>query len=82
MANEAKVFELDYYGNKISVQQHFLAGTSIYRVQFRDQRSPLVITRAINANAARWWTSVPEGRQREAEEIGPLIAEYIRKNQG
>lgn len=74
-------FDLDYKGSKIKVQEHFLSGTTIYRIQFADQRPPLVITRATNANAARWWTSIPEGRQWEAEEIGPIIAEYIMSKQ-
>jgi hypothetical protein len=26
----------------------------------------------------KFWTSIPEGRQEEAEEVGKLIAAYIR----
>jgi len=81
MENSTGIFELDYKGVKIKVQKHSIAGQVLYRVQFRDKRPPLVITRATNANAARWWTSIPEGRQGEAEEIGPLIAEYLKAKQ-
>lgn len=81
MENGTEIINLDYKGGKISVQRHSVAGQIIYHVQFQDKRPPLVITRAINANAARWWTTIPEGRQREAEEIGPLIAEYLKTRQ-
>ncbi|HLG40129.1 MAG TPA: hypothetical protein VI461_10690 [Chitinophagaceae bacterium] len=81
MASEADPFELEYEGFKIRVQRHNVANTFVYHVVFQDKRPPLAITRATNANAARWWTSIPEGRQPEAEQIGPLIAEYIQKNE-
>ncbi len=81
MENNANIFELNFKGEKISVQRHLLSNQTIYRILFSDKRTPLVITRALNENAARWWTSIPEGRQREANEIGPLIAEYINLHQ-
>ena len=81
MGTETEIFDLNYKGAKIKVQQHIVTNQVVYRVQFGDRRLPLIITRATNANAARWWTSVPEGRQKEAEEIGPLIAEYIKSKQ-
>ena len=74
-------FELDFNDGKIRVQRHFVSNQTIYRVVFSDKRDPLVFTRALTDSAAHWWTSIPEGRQREAEEIGPLIADYIKANQ-
>jgi hypothetical protein len=74
-------FDIDYKESKIRVQRHSVAGQTIYRVQFPDKRPPLVVTRALHANANRFWTSIPEGRQMEAEEIGPLIAEYLKGKQ-
>ncbi len=50
----------------------------IFRIQFAYNQAPLVITRAVHANANHFWTSIPEGRQKEAEEIGPLISEYFK----
>ncbi len=81
MGNETEPFELTYHKIKIRVQQHTVANSFVYHIIFHDKRQPLVITRAINANAARWWTSIPEGRQSEAEEIGSLIAEHIKSIQ-
>ena len=81
MENSQDIFELDFKDGKILVQRHFVATQTIYRIIFSDKRNPLVVTRSLTDNATRWWTSIPEGRQREAEEIGPLIANYIKSNQ-
>ena len=80
MENDLDIFELDFKDGKIRVQRHFVSQQTIYRIVFSDKRDPLVVTRAFIDNAVRWWTSIPEGRQRKAEEIGPLIAEYIKSN--
>ncbi len=81
MKNNEDIFDLDFKNEKISVERHFVANQTIYRILFSDKTAPLVITRALNENAARWWTSIPEGRQKEANEIGPLIADYIKSHQ-
>ena len=78
MENTLNNFELDFKESKIKVQKHSLAGQVIFRIQFSDNRSPLAITRAMHANMNRFWTSIPEGRQREAEEVGLLISEYFK----
>lgn len=80
MPDEALLFELEYKGSKIMVRKHVVAGQVVYRVQFPDRRQPLVLHRALDANASRFWTSLPEGRQREAEEIGNLISAYFKSN--
>jgi hypothetical protein len=81
MENGLDIFELDFKDGKIRVQLHFVSHQTIYRIVFSDKRSPLVVTRALTDNAAPWWTSIPEGRLREAEEVGPLIENYIKANQ-
>ena len=81
MENGIDIFELDFKNGKIRIQRHLVSQQIIYRIVFSDKRSPLVVTRALTDNASRWWTSIPEGRQREAEEIGPLITAYIKVNQ-
>lgn len=72
-------FELDYKEEKIKVQRHSLSGQVIFKVRFPDHREPLVLTRALHSNSYKFWTSIPEGRQREAEEIGVLISVYFKK---
>ncbi|CAN5775655.1 hypothetical protein BH10BAC2_BH10BAC2_39990 [soil metagenome] len=81
MENSPEIFELDYKNGRIRVQEHFVANQVIFRIAFSDKRPTLIITRALTNNAAHFWTSIPEGRQIEADEIGPLIAVYIKSNQ-
>ena len=77
MESSEDVFELNFKDGMIRVQRHFISNQIIYRIVFSDKRIPLVITRALTGNSAHWWTSIPEGRQREAEEIGLLIEKYL-----
>jgi hypothetical protein len=51
----------------------------MFRIIFSNPGAPLIITRATHENAYRFWTSIPEGRQRQAEEIGTLIEEHYKK---
>ena len=71
------IFELNFKDGMIRVQRHLVSNQTIYRIVFSDKRNQLVITRALTDNAAHWWTSIPEGRQREAKEIGALIEQYF-----
>ena len=71
------IFELNFKDGMIRVQLHLVSNQTIYRIVFSDKRNPLVITRALTDNADHWWTSIPEGRQREAKEIGALIEQYF-----
>jgi len=78
---EGDNFELDFMSGRIKVQRRLVANQTVYIVVFSDNRKHLVLTRATSHNANYFWTSVPEGRQREAEQVGPVIAEHIRNNQ-
>jgi hypothetical protein len=62
-----------------TVEELSIAAQTIYRVIFTDKTAPLILTRATNHNAGRFWTSIPEGRQEFAEEIGKLIEKHIRQ---
>lgn len=77
MESSEDIFELNFKDGMIRVQRHLVSNQIIYRIVFSDKRIPLVITRALTGNSAHWWTSIPEGRQREAEEIGLLIEKYL-----
>jgi hypothetical protein len=81
MDNEQKLFELDFKNGKIRVQCRLVNNQTIYRIVFSDKRAALIITKSLSENAYRWWTSITAGRQKEAEEIGTLIDEYIKLNQ-
>lgn len=79
MNADSNSFELLYNAEKIKVQRHSIGKETIFRIIFSNSKAPLVITRATHENAYRFWTSIPEGRQREAEEIGKLIEEYYKR---
>jgi len=73
MESSEDIFELNFRDQMIRIQRHLVSNQIIYRIVFSDKRNSLVITRALTENAAHWWTSIPEGRQREAVEIGQII---------
>jgi hypothetical protein len=70
--------ELDFNNGRIFVKQYIIERQLVFRIRFSDERKPLVITRGLNSKAVRFWTSVPEGRQREAEETGKLISHHFK----
>lgn len=81
MEAPSKSFELDFKEGKIKVQEHAVKGQPVFRILFSDNRTPLVIARATHIREHRFWTSFPEGRQQEAEEVGALISEYFKSKQ-
>ena len=74
---DPEIFELVFYKEKIKITRHGLGSDVIYRVVFSNKIQPLVLTRT-RSNTDKFWTSIPEGRQKEAEEIGLLISEYFK----
>jgi len=74
------IFELDYKNERVRVERRLFANQVIYRVLFSNKSTPLALTRTTD-NVRKFWTSVPEGRQKEAEEIGLLIEAFIKANQ-
>jgi hypothetical protein len=81
MAVQENNFELNYTDGTVRVQRHSIGAQVIFRVTFSNKRAPLVITRAAHSFADKFWTSIPEGRQKEAEEVGALISEYFKSFQ-
>jgi hypothetical protein len=79
MNQDSNNFELSYKNEIVKVQRHSIGSETIFRIIFSNSAAPLIITRATHENAHRFWTSIPEGRQRQAEEIGTLIEEYYKK---
>ena len=49
----------------------------IYRINFPSAPA-LILTRAKNADGVYFWTSIPEGKQKMAEEIGLLIEPLLK----
>jgi hypothetical protein len=72
-------FVLSYQDAIINVEIYSISGQPVYRVIFGDKTEPLVLHRATHFNTGRFWTSIPEGRQVLAEEIGVLIEKYLKQ---
>ena len=80
MNSDSRSFDLSYKEEKLKVQGHSIGSETIFKISFSNTCSSSLITRAIHENGYRFWTSIPEGRQREAEEIGKHIEQYYKKN--
>ena len=79
MQTDPDNFDCPYRETRIRVMRHDISGQVIYRVIFADNRKPLVLHRALNAGGRYFWTSIPEGRKAESEEIGKLIEGHQRQ---
>jgi hypothetical protein len=75
------MFELTYKEGILKVQKYQAEGQTVFRIVFPDSRKPLVVTKATRINYTDFWTSIPEGWQKEAEEIGVFISEYLNRKQ-
>jgi len=72
-------FEIESDRATISVSEHSVAGERVFYLEFPDQRKPLkLIVAEKRPTGEKFWTSIPQGRQEEAEKFGKLIAAYIR----
>ena len=71
-------FEVEMEGRQISIAEHQVGPKRIFHIDFKGWKKPLVITVGLGLRDQKFWTSIPQGRQAEAEQIGKLIAEHIR----
>ncbi len=78
MVEQNETFDLEFGSATIRVEQIQLPGQTFFRVNFSNEIPQLALLRATNSNGARFWTSIPEGRQQLAEQVGPLIEGYYR----
>jgi len=73
-----ETFDLEFGNSTIRVEQIQIPGQTFFRVLFSNQIPELKLLRATNASQQKFWTSVPEGRQELAEQVGSLIENYYR----
>ena len=78
MVTDNKIFDLEFGVIQIRVEEIRIPGQTFFRVNFSNEIHQLTLLRATNAKGEKFWTSVPEGRQKLAEQIGPLIENYYR----
>ena len=78
MSKVPPAFELQYGKQKIKISEHEITNNRVFYVDFQGGSKYLTITVGYDCKDQKFWTSIPEGRQEEAEQIGKLIANYIR----
>jgi hypothetical protein len=73
-------FELMYGDIPVWVQEMIVSDRNIFVVRL-DGQHVIVIARAINAAGERFWTCIPENKDKQklALEIGRLIEIHIKK---
>ena len=79
MIDLSSLFTICFHGKEIDVKPHKAGGSMVFVIKFQDGTAPLVVTRAHGEKKPVFWTSIPEGRQKEADLIGPLIADHYRE---
>jgi hypothetical protein len=72
-----EVFSLEAHGVTITCQRLPIPKQAVYYISFSSARQPITIARAKFVDSDARWTSIPEGRQNEAEGVGALIDEYL-----
>lgn len=78
MIDQYSPFSIQVGQLSLHVRPRKVGGAMVFVVHFPDQRQPLALTKATGENRPVFWTSIPEGRQKEAEEIGPFITAYYQ----
>lgn len=76
MKKTVENFTVRYKNNLVAVEVLTFDGRVLYSVSFADRPS-VFLAKAVTLSGRTLWTSVPEGRQSIAVEIGALIDEYF-----
>lgn len=77
MVEDYYFFEINYDGKAVGVSEHYIAEQRVFHVDLPLRGKPLILT-VTEGPKGRFWTSVPQGRQEEAEKVGPLIAWHFK----
>jgi hypothetical protein len=72
------IFAFEAHGVTLTCERVSLPRVVAYRVVFSSKREPIIITQGRGPDNSKFWTSIPEGRQLEAEGVGKLIDEYLK----
>ena len=78
-STDPKAFDIELGDQSVHVTVHIIKTAKVFHLVFNKRRPALNITVAINDDGDKFWTSVPEGRQEEAELAGKQVAAYLRE---
>jgi hypothetical protein len=70
-------FKLECNEIHFKIEILLIAQSILCGVKFDSSRAPLFVTKARDINGKEFWTSIPQGRQSEAESISKLIEGYL-----
>jgi hypothetical protein len=79
MAFQADDFEIELDGMILAVKVHTIANRTVFQIDYPDGRKPLMAMRMITFEGKKMWTSVPEGRLQEAQDVGVKIVEHFKR---
>jgi len=71
MQKHGDTFSITYNGQEINVQPYTYQNRDLFAVGLSQKQ--LIITKSEKLNGTEFWTSMPQGEQKLAEEIGKLI---------
>lgn len=63
-------FYITFESQQIKVQAYTLNRRTVYQVMLP---TPVIITKADNIDGNLFWTSIPQGQQKHAAQLGELI---------
>ena len=75
-------FQIEHNNIELAVAILFIEQSILYRIKFNTSRPSIFITKATDINEKEFWTSIPEGRQKEAELLSKLIDCYLQSKDG
>ena len=71
-------FQITIAGQILDISVRNAHERVLFIVTFPDKRPGLVLTRLVNLNDKKVWTSIPQGRMEEAQLIGPEIVKHFK----
>lgn len=76
--HDPQTFDIEVEGQPVQVTVHKIKSAKVFHLVFKGKRRALNVTVGTDDEGGKFWTSVPEGRQEEAELAGKVIATYLR----
>jgi hypothetical protein len=76
---ESGPYTIAYKGYVLTVYEHDIEGSRVFHIEFSNHLKPLNLVVVESTKGAKFWTSIPPGRQAEADEFGPLIGWYYHQ---
>ncbi len=77
--DDPRAFDIELNGTVAHVTEHTVRSARVFHLRFDGSRKPLNVIIATGSDEVKFWTSLPEGRQEEAELAGKAIAAYLRE---